>query len=122
MWFNRLVRWMHRVRLYPTPGQVDRLHFALRVTRALYAFMRRIEQQYCQLENVAYSLPEMLREAETVKMQAERRLRDASARVGLTFEHQRDLDAEGRFKFRERNGLISRERSHFSVESATARI
>ena len=35
-WFNRLVRWMHRVRLYPTASQVDRLHFALRVTRQLY--------------------------------------------------------------------------------------
>jgi Helix-turn-helix domain len=35
-WFNRIVRWMHRVRLYPTPRQVDRLHFALRVTRTLY--------------------------------------------------------------------------------------
>ena len=27
---------MHRVRLYPTPSQVDRLQFALRVTRQLY--------------------------------------------------------------------------------------
>src|ERR1700756_1084755 len=27
---------MHRVRLYPTPSQVERLHFALRVTRQLY--------------------------------------------------------------------------------------
>jgi putative transposase len=36
MGFNCVVRWMHRVRLYPTPSQVERLHFALRVTRQLY--------------------------------------------------------------------------------------
>ena len=30
------MRWMHRVRLYPTPTQVGRLRFALDVTRQLY--------------------------------------------------------------------------------------
>lgn len=36
MGFTWVVRWMHRVRLYPSPSQVERLHFALRVTRQLY--------------------------------------------------------------------------------------
>jgi len=34
--FIASVRWMHRVRLYPTPSQVDRLQFALDVTRQLW--------------------------------------------------------------------------------------
>jgi putative transposase len=33
---NPLVRWMHRVRLYPSPRQQGRLRFALDVTRQLY--------------------------------------------------------------------------------------
>jgi len=33
---NAFVRWMHRVRLYPSPRQIVRLHFALDVTRQLY--------------------------------------------------------------------------------------
>jgi hypothetical protein len=30
------MRWLHRVRLYPTTTQVERLRFALDVTRQLY--------------------------------------------------------------------------------------
>src|SRR5580700_11129265 len=33
------MRWMHRVRLYPTATQVGRLRFALDVTRQLYNAM-----------------------------------------------------------------------------------